>query len=67
MTQIGGTGVFVVAVRQALVDGRADVAVHSLKDLPTATDNFNAQRLYESLGYVRDSGYYTYCLDLQQR
>ena len=35
--------------------------------LETATDNFNAQRLYESLGYVRDSGYYTYCLDLQQR
>jgi len=38
LTQIGGTGVFVVAVRQALVDGRADVAVHSLKDLPTAPD-----------------------------
>ncbi|WP_350648767.1 GNAT family N-acetyltransferase [Pseudomonas sp. HY13-MNA-CIBAN-0226] len=35
--------------------------------LETATDNVNAQRLYESLGYVRDSGYYTYCLDLQQR
>lgn len=35
--------------------------------LETATDNFNAQRLYESLGYVRDTGYYTYCLDLQQR
>jgi hydroxymethylbilane synthase len=30
--------VFVVAVRQALVDGRADVAVHSLKDLPTSPD-----------------------------
>jgi hydroxymethylbilane synthase len=30
--------VFVVAVRQALVDGRADVAVHSLKDLPTGPD-----------------------------
>ena len=38
LTQIGGTGVFVVAVRQALVDGRADVAVHSLKDLPTTPD-----------------------------
>lgn len=32
--------------------------------LETATDNFGAQRLYESLGYVRDPGYYTYCLDL---
>ncbi len=38
LSQIGGTGVFVVAVRQALVDGRADVAVHSLKDLPTSPD-----------------------------
>lgn len=36
LTQIGGTGVFVTGVRQALLDGRADVAVHSLKDLPTA-------------------------------
>ncbi|MFL1525011.1 N-acetyltransferase family protein [Pseudomonas sp. O230] len=34
--------------------------------LETATDNHGAQRLYESLGYVRDTGYYTYCLDLQQ-
>jgi GNAT superfamily N-acetyltransferase len=32
--------------------------------LETATDNVTAQRLYESLGYVRDPGYYTYCLDL---
>ncbi|MDZ5435179.1 GNAT family N-acetyltransferase [Pseudomonas fluorescens] len=32
--------------------------------LETATDNISAQRLYESLGYVRDPGYYTYCLDL---
>ena len=34
--------------------------------LETATDNLGAQRLYESLGYVRDTGYYTYCLDLKQ-
>ncbi|WP_095169905.1 N-acetyltransferase [Pseudomonas sp. Irchel 3H3] len=33
--------------------------------LETATDNHIAQRLYESLGYVRDPGYYTYCLDLK--
>ena len=36
LTQIGGTGVFVGAVREALYDGRVDLAVHSLKDLPTA-------------------------------
>jgi GNAT superfamily N-acetyltransferase len=34
--------------------------------LETATDNATAQRLYESLGYVRDTGYFTYCLDLKQ-
>lgn len=34
--------------------------------LETAVDNLSAQRLYESLGYVRDPGYYTYCLDLKQ-
>lgn len=38
LAQIGGTGVFVAAVREAVVDGRADVAVHSLKDLPTTAD-----------------------------
>ena len=32
---IGGTGVFVSALREALLDGHVDVVVHSLKDLPT--------------------------------
>ncbi|MET1008073.1 MAG: hydroxymethylbilane synthase [Propionibacteriaceae bacterium] len=36
LTVIGGTGVFVGAVRDALAAGTIDVAVHSLKDLPTA-------------------------------
>lgn len=36
LTQIGGAGVFVAAVREALLRGEADLAVHSLKDLPTA-------------------------------
>jgi hydroxymethylbilane synthase len=36
LTVIGGTGVFVGAVRDALLNGTIDVAVHSLKDLPTA-------------------------------
>lgn len=36
LRSFGGTGVFVSALREALVDGRCDVAVHSLKDIPTA-------------------------------
>ncbi|MFD6879430.1 MULTISPECIES: hydroxymethylbilane synthase [unclassified Streptomyces] len=36
LSQIGGTGVFVTALREALVRGDVDFAVHSLKDLPTA-------------------------------
>lgn len=35
LTQIGGTGVFVSALRTALLAGDVDFAVHSLKDLPT--------------------------------
>jgi hydroxymethylbilane synthase len=35
LTQIGGTGVFVSALRVGLLDGHVDLAVHSLKDLPT--------------------------------
>ncbi len=38
LTEIGGTGVFAGAVRDALRAGEIDVAVHSLKDLPTAPD-----------------------------
>ncbi len=33
---IGGTGVFVTELRRALLSGDVDLAVHSLKDLPTA-------------------------------
>jgi len=36
LAAIGGTGIFVTAVRTALADGRVDVIVHSFKDLPTA-------------------------------
>jgi hydroxymethylbilane synthase len=36
LSTIGGTGVFVSALREALLAGEVDLAVHSLKDLPTA-------------------------------
>jgi hydroxymethylbilane synthase len=35
LSTMGGFGVFTKAIQQALLDDRADVAVHSLKDLPT--------------------------------
>jgi len=35
LTQIGGTGVFVRGLRTSLLAGEVDIAVHSLKDLPT--------------------------------
>jgi hydroxymethylbilane synthase len=35
LERAGGTGVFVSALRDALLRGEVDVAVHSLKDLPT--------------------------------
>src|SRR5207248_10845735 len=35
LTQIGGDGVFTKEIQRALLAGTVDVAVHSLKDLPT--------------------------------
>lgn len=37
LAELGGTGAFAVAVQRAVLEGRADVAVHSAKDLPAAT------------------------------
>ena len=38
LSTIGGTGVFAAAIRQALLAGEIDIAVHSLKDLPVAPE-----------------------------
>ncbi|MFP5346920.1 MAG: hydroxymethylbilane synthase [Actinomycetes bacterium] len=38
LSQIGGTGVFVSALRDALLRGEVDIAVHSLKDIPTTPE-----------------------------
>lgn len=37
IVEMGGQGVFVKEVEAAVVDGRADVAVHSAKDLPSSS------------------------------
>ncbi len=39
LSQIGGDGLFTKEVQHAVLENRADVAVHSLKDLPTAGDS----------------------------
>jgi hydroxymethylbilane synthase len=37
LSELGGKGVFVKEVQAAVLDGRADLAVHSAKDLPAVT------------------------------
>jgi hydroxymethylbilane synthase len=36
LSEVGGKGLFIKELEQALLDGRADLAVHSMKDVPAA-------------------------------
>src|SRR5512141_893540 len=35
LAQVGGKGLFVKEIEEALLSGEADIAVHSMKDVPT--------------------------------
>ena len=55
LSEIGGKGVFATEVQAALLDGRADVAVHSGKDLPARTPDGLVIAAVPERGDVRDA------------
>jgi hydroxymethylbilane synthase len=55
LEQIGGQGAFVKEIQQAVLDGRADVAVHSAKDLPPVTPEGLVLAAVPERGDVRDA------------
>ncbi|MCL4160325.1 UNVERIFIED_CONTAM: hypothetical protein GTU68_028053, partial [Idotea baltica] len=55
LSEIGGKGVFVKEVQAAVLDGRADVAVHSTKDLPALTPESLTIAAFPQRADVRDA------------
>lgn len=55
LTRIGGQGVFVKEIQAAVIDGRADIAVHSAKDLPTVPVEALAIGAFPNRGDPRDA------------
>jgi len=55
LAQMGGIGVFTREVQRAVLDGRADLAVHSLKDLPTQSADGLCLAAVPPRGPVRDA------------
>lgn len=55
LADIGGKGVFVRALQAAVLEGRAEVAVHSAKDLPSQTPDGLCLAAVPRRGEVRDA------------
>ncbi len=55
LASLGGIGVFTREVQRAVLDGRADLAVHSLKDLPTEPVEGLVLAAVPERGPVRDA------------
>ena len=55
LADIGGKGVFVRALQAAVLEGRADAAVHSAKDLPSVTPDGLCIAAVPRRGEVRDA------------
>ena len=53
--EMGGKGVFVKEVQAAVLDGRADMAVHSAKDLPSVTPDALSLAAIPERGDARDA------------
>jgi len=55
LSELGGKGLFIKELEQALVDGRADLAVHSVKDVPAVLDAAFAMPVLAFRDDVRDA------------
>lgn len=55
LTEIGGKGLFVKELEEALLDGRADIAVHSMKDMPMELPQGLILPVAMKRGEVRDA------------
>jgi len=55
LAQVGGKGLFTKEIDEALLDGRADIAVHSMKDVPTELPAGTAIRAHPRRADPRDA------------
>ena len=67
LSGIGGKGVFVRALQAAVLEGRADLAVHSAKDLPSETPDGLCIAAVPRRGEVRDALVGSRLVDLPAR